>query len=161
MRHLIAVALAALLAVTGCQPQPDSEIAVDEGEPLVFDTAARGQSAATRDTLETIVRTAEEWNRISDWFQPVNPFPDIDFTQTMVGVVSIPVNTGGFSVDIESVEMEDSTLSVAYVLNVPGATCITPQALAEAWQVFTIRQTDYADVRFTRRTEWYRCDVDQ
>lgn len=161
MRFLSAIGLAVLLVLTGCQPEPDSEITVDEGELLVFDTAARGQTASTRDTLEVIVRTAEEWSRVSGQFQPVNPFPDFDFTQTMLGVISIPVNTGGFSVDIESVEMVDSTLEIAYVLNVPGATCITAQALAEAWQVFTIRQTDFEDVRFTRRTEWYNCEVRQ
>lgn len=161
MRFLTAVSLVLLFIATGCRPEPDSEIAVDEGEPLVFDAAARGQSASTRDTLEVIVRSVDEWNSVSGQFQPVNPFPEFDFTQTMIGVVSIPVNTGGFSVQVESVEMEESTLAIAYVLNVPGATCITPQALAEAWQVFTIRQTDFEDVRFERRTEWYRCDVDR
>jgi len=161
MRFLPAIAIAALLILTGCQPEPDSEITVDEGEPLVFDAAARGQTASTRDTLEVIVRTAEEWARISGQFQPVSPFREFDFTQTMLGVVSIPVNTGGFSIDVESVEMVDSTLVIAYVQNVPGATCITPQALAEAWQVFTIRQTEFADVEFARRTEWYSCDVDR
>lgn len=161
MRFLPAICLAALLIQTGCQPESDSEISVDEGEPLVFDTVARGQSASTRDTLEVIIRSADDWSRVSDQFQPVNPFPDLDFSQTMVGIVSIPANSGGYSIDVESVELVDSTLVVAYILNVPGSSCITPQALAEAYQVFTIRQADFSATEFTRRTDTYSCEVDQ
>lgn len=161
MRFLTNVGLAALLVLTGCRSEPDSEVTVDEGELLVFDTVARGQSASTRDTLEVIIRSADEWSRVSDQFQPVNPFPDIDFSQTMVGLVSIPANSGGYSIDVESVELVDSTLEIAYVLNVPGSSCITPQALAEAYQVITIRQADFSDTEFTRRTDAYSCEVDQ
>ena len=145
-----------LLLLFGCNvPEPAAE---DESEPLYFETIGRGQTGAGRDTIETVVASVEDWDRLRAAVQPLAPFESVDFTQTMVALIALPSESGGYTIEVETVELLDGVVRINYLVSEPGMDCITPTALALPFQAILFRRAD-GDVKFVRRTEKYLCGM--
>ena len=144
------------LLVAGCSvPQEESE---PDTDPLYFESIGRGQHGARRDTIETVARTAEAWAELSATVRPIAEFEAVNFEQQMAALIAIPTESGGYTIEVESVEALDGVITVAYVVNVPGIDCITPTALALPFQAVSIRKAEGA-VEFERRNEPFKCGM--
>ena len=157
-RLACAVVLASAL-VAGCQ-QPEIIDEVETGdfaEVLPFETLGIGQRASHTERVERLVRTAEEWEAASSTLMPFEAFEDVDFEQVMLAVVVVPVESGGWTIEVESVERAEGAIEIAYVLGEPGVDCITPTALATPFQVIRIRKLEDVDVTFSSRKERFSC----
>jgi hypothetical protein len=111
-----------------------------------------------RDTLETVVRSQEAWNTLSEEMRPLAAFEAVDFSQYMVALIALPASSGGYTIEVESVEERDGEITVDYLVSEPGTDCITPAAEALPFQAVSIQKAD-GDVRFKRRTERYKCGM--
>lgn len=147
-----------LLWATGCTPPAE----VDDGpdDVLSFEAIAMGHQGSTRDTLQLMLRTPEEWAAARSLVNPLGEVPEIDFNQYMVGLIGIPTESGGYIVEVASVEKRGNDITVHYILNVPADDCITVQALSLPHQIVIIRKDD-GNVRFEQERKRYLCGMDQ
>ncbi len=146
-----------LPALTGCGPK--AETVVDDAEILPFDNLGVGPTATLTDTTEVLLYTPEAWDDYRVRLHSVGPFKPVDFTQEMVALVAVPEETGGYSVEIETVEVADSVIVVSYVLFSPERDCVAPMGRAVPYQAVSVRRAT-GPVRFERRTDTYPCTVD-
>lgn len=153
--HLI-LAAAVCTAIFGCGDSEADEDAVAEAEVLYFEPIGYGRSGTLSDTTEIVLRTEEEWLSYRDSLNPVAPFADVDFTQSVVLLVALPQETSGHSIDFLSVEESDSNAVAHYVVSVPAEDCLTAIADAVPFQAVMVRRTD-KPVQFTHELEEYRC----
>ena len=145
-----------LLAIMGCNEPPVEQ--PDESMPLYFETIGRGQYGEVRDTVEVISITSEQWADVSATVRPLAAFEPVDFDQSMVALIALPAESGGYTIEVESVESLDGQLTISYLVSEPGADCITPTALALPFQAVSIQKTA-GEIRFERRTERYKCGM--
>jgi len=153
IKYIISVLV---LVSTGCE-EPAIEIE-DNSEPLYFETIGRGHSGVGRDTLEVVVRDEDLWARVSASVQPLAPFESVDFSQAMVALIALPKESGGYMIEVETVESLDGVITVSYLVSEPGTDCITPTALSLPFQAVFFKREE-GEVRFARRTEAYSCEM--
>ena len=145
-----------LTACLAAACSPDSEI-TSEGEYLFFERIGIGQASSVRDTTEWVIRDSLSWVQASPQFQPLAPFDPVRWSQSMVLAVGIPTESGGYHIEIESVEDLGEEVVVSYLFHVPAQDCIALQALAYPFQVVQVRRFDDKPVRFERRRQRYEC----
>ena len=142
------------IMVAGCID--DAEVVVDrESEPLPFERIARGQRALFRDTLEVRIEGSDRWNELKP---SLNVAADamVDFDQEMVLLAAVPAPSGGYDVQIRSVEILAEEVVVHYALGVPADDCITTLGETVPFDAVTVRRTDLPVV-FERVQEPIRC----
>jgi hypothetical protein len=99
---------------------------------------------------------ASAWRTIYDGI-PGNPPPAIDLTQRMVVVLAQgPKNTGGFSIAVDSVTLDPSSVTVRYTATSPGPGCVTTQMTTSPIDVVSVPRSDLL-VRFESRTVIQKC----
>jgi len=154
---IILIGLFILPALTGCVKK--AEVVIDDTEFLPFDNLGVGPTATLTDTTEILLYSPDEWDAYRSRLHSVGAFKPVDFTQEMVALIAVPEESGGYSVEVESVEQKDSVIVVSYVLLSPERDCVTPMGRAVPYQAVSVRRAD-GPVRFERRTATFPCTVD-
>ncbi len=158
MNKYLFASITILLCFTGCAKTPE----VVEIEPvvtaLVIDNLGRGNTGSLRDTTLAAYRTLGAWEEISSQLSPLEPFPDYDTSQVMILLVAIPTNSGGFAVQIESVEATEEELIATYEFSIPGFDCLTVSALSLAFQAVKIPRSNLP-IRFVQEDETFSCST--
>jgi len=142
--------------VAGCETPRVMEDGPDE--LLVFETLGMGQQGAVRDTIEVITRDEVSYQEAMAKVTPLAPIPSVDFSQMMVSLIAIPTESGGYIVEVRSVEKTGDLITVSYDVAVPGQDCITLQALSLPFQVVAIQQSA-GQVEFVRTNKTYSCGL--
>ena len=157
-KALVVVAMATGMAIgmSGCEEQP---VVIDgPDELLYFESIGLGHHGSVRDTLELVMRDEAAYLAAMELVQPLAALPEIDFEQTMVGLIAVPTNSGGFIIEVQSIEKTGDEITINYLFSTPGADCITLQALALPFQVVIIRQSE-GHVTFVRESKAYKCGL--
>ena len=86
------------------------------------------------DSARLVLRTPAEWttlwNRIVANHSPKPPAPEIDFSKEMLIVAAMGTrSTGGYSIEIDAVDRDSSSITVSVRTHSPGKTCGTTAAL--------------------------------
>lgn len=146
----------ALLSLTACQETAD----VDDGpdDVLAFDPIAMGHGGSVRDTIEVVLRSQAALDEALEKVRPLGDIPEVDFQQYMVALIAIPTESGGYIVEVQSVEQTGDEITVNYVLNVPAQDCITVQALSLPHQIVQIRRSE-GNVTFEQERKRYLCGM--
>jgi hypothetical protein len=145
----------ALLMVGCSKPVPE---VVDTSEPLYFERIGMGQTGLATDTIEVLIRDKVAWMNWSKRVTPLESFADVDFSQTMVALIAIPEESGGYTVEVESVELDGGEITVSYLLSKPKIECVSPLARALPFQAVLVRRAE-GEARFERREEYYGCTL--
>ncbi|MDE2996672.1 MAG: protease complex subunit PrcB family protein [Bacteroidota bacterium] len=147
-----------VFSLTACQ----EAVELDDGpdDVLAFEAIALGHHGATRDTVEVILRSQAELEEALKTVTPLDEVPEVDFEQYMVGLIAVPTESGGYIVEVKSVEQTGSEITVHYVLNVPAEDCITVQALSLPHQIVQIRRSE-GNVTFVQQRDRYLCGMKQ
>ncbi|MDX1545339.1 MAG: hypothetical protein R3247_00035 [Rhodothermales bacterium] len=147
--------LLAALTLPGCLPEADVP-EVTLAEAFAFEVVGRGLRASL-DTTEVAIRDAATWAAYRDSLRPLQPFDSVDFAQEMVLLAAVPVPSGGYSIEFETVERAGGdSLTAAYILSTPGYDCIPTMGGAVVFQAVRMARIP-APVHFTHQTEAYRC----
>lgn len=154
--HRLAASLCSVLLGAAACSQPEPTASGPEPDYLYFEPIGQGQQSTLRDTTEAVVRTAAAWDTLQQDLRPLAPFDSLDFTQVMVVLAALPVESGGYSIQFETVEHFPDSIVARYVVTVPDDDCITTQALATPFQAVLVRRAD-GDVHFERRIETFSC----
>jgi len=146
----------ALIPMFGCSEAVD----IDDGpdEVLIFEAIGLGQNGSVRDTVHVVLNDQAELDAMLQQVEPLEPLPEVDFSQYMVGLVAVPTESGGYTVEIKSVERTGDEITVHYILNVPGTDCITLQALALPHQYVMIARSQ-GNVTFVEERDRYLCGM--
>jgi hypothetical protein len=99
------------------------------------------------------------WRQVTQNILPPVPVPAIDFNTDAVIIASMGMRpTGGYSIEIESVQAAEGTLYVTVLERSPGTNCVVTQAVtAPVHAVRVPRQSFLASVVFTEKTEVQNC----
>jgi hypothetical protein len=124
--------------------------AAASGEPVPFKTLDRGDQSNIEDARQVVVRTPAEWTALWKLHAADQPPPAVDLTQSMiVGVFLGSRPTGGYGVEIASIEREGDNLTVTYRERRPAKTDIVTQVITMPYQLVTVGRSA-GTVRFTR-----------
>jgi hypothetical protein len=132
---------------------------ISEGEYLVFEPIGMGQRGIVTDTLNAshwVLRDEASWLAAQDSLSPLGPFKTVDFDQAMVVVIALPAVSGGYSIEVASVERQVDRIAVEYVISEPSSDCIPVVGAALPFQAVRVRKDDLP-VEFEERREPYRC----
>ena len=154
MRGFLGLAVGALLLLAGCAE--DAEV-VSEGEFLYFENIGMGQAGSAADTTEWVLRDSVSWASASALLKPLAPFKKVDFSQSNVVAIGLPKESGGYHIEVESIERAGGEVVVSYLLHVPANDCITLAAMALPFVAVKVRRFDDEVVRFARRQQRYEC----
>ncbi|GAB5519596.1 MAG: hypothetical protein RhofKO_18470 [Rhodothermales bacterium] len=146
--------------MSACEPrgyEPDLEDFIDS-MPVSFERVGQGQQAALTDTIEVAIRDAAAWDTLAARLRPLQPFEAIDFEQTMVLLVGLPVESGGHTVIFDFIEKVDTAIVAYYNVLEPKGDCVTVEATAVAFQAVRVPQ-DATPVHFERQIERYSCEL--
>ncbi len=150
--------LGLVLLAAACAPEPTDEVEDDPlHEALFFTTLARGTDSALSDTLQVVLRTPQEWDAFKRDLYLFEPPRRIDFSQAMLLAVAMPVDTGGYMMEVESVEYSPDSVYVSYTVYEPGGDCLNVEAAVTPFHVVEVRRVD-EPVRFVSRREYVFCD---
>lgn len=150
----VRIAMLGMVLLVGCQE--DTEV-VSEGEYLYFETIGMGQTGAVADTTEWVLRDSTAWAEAASRLNPLAPFKKVDFSQSVVVVAGLPEESGGYHIEVESVERLPGKVVVSYLLHQPASDCITLSAEALPFVAIKVRRFEEASVRFERRQQRYEC----
>ena len=156
MNRILTTFVLAFVLLSGCEVQ--STLNDDPDDVLYFEPIAIGQTGAIRDTLETVLMDAEAFASALEMVSPLGDIPDVDFNQSMVGIIAIPTNSGGHVVEVQSIEKRGTEIQIQYLFSIPGDDCITVQALSLPFQIVSIRKSE-GTVRFIREEDSYSCGL--
>ncbi len=145
-----------MIGVSGCEVQ--SDLIEGPDELLYFESIGLGHYGTVRDTLELVMRDEAAYLAAMEEVQPLDALPEIDFEQTMVGLIAVPTNSGGYIIEVQSIEKTGDEITINYLFSTPGADCITLDALALPFQVVIIRQSE-GQVTFVRESKAYTCGL--
>lgn len=113
-------------------------------------------SSGYPDSARLVIKTADEWtrvwNRIVSNHGPKPAVPEVDFAKEMVLVAAMGTRaTGGFSIEIEAVDRDSSSITASVRKRAPGKTCGTTAALTAPVAIVRIPRSD-KPVRFVEET---------
>ncbi len=120
-----------------------------------FTTIAQGTYSAYPTASQLSISSTAEW--VSLWQQHSSndqsppPVPEVDFTQyRVVAVFAGQKPTGGYSVEIISVETTNSQLVITVKYRQPGAGDIVTQALTDPYHIIRFSRMNVENVIFNR-----------
>ncbi len=157
-RFLLVTALG--LAFSGCLKDSDEDASVEVGsESLYFEAIGSGQAGSLTDTTEIVLRTESEWLGYGDSLRSPESFRPSDFSQTMLVLVALPQSSGGYRIQMESVEKGQDGLIASYVVYAPGPDCMVIRAQTLPFQVVAVRRAPGV-ITFRRRVVLESCSLD-
>ena len=98
--------------------------------PLGFQTVYRGTQSQIEEPREVTIRRAADWSALWKEHAPAAPVPVVDFKREMVvGVFLGTRPTGGYAVEITSIDATRNELIVSYRIDEPPRDAMVIQTL--------------------------------
>lgn len=148
MMKLFVVTALACSALVGCKGDGGTTDAVgsDLSQPVMILERVTGDSAALKTIGKMHIETQEAYDALGD----ADIFPgEIDFDANDLVIVALgKQNTGGYAINIESIQLEGGELAVTGKASAPGPGTVTTQALTYPYCAVLIPNTA-ADVVVT------------
>lgn len=141
----LAALLGPALMFTGCKGDGDTADGGDGNggaglaQPVTIVESVNGNSQALKTIGAMLIRTQAEYDALGD----KNIFPGaLDFDQHDLVIVALgEQNTGGYSVDITSIQLVGSELAIKGKATTPAADAIVTQALTYPYDAVIIANT--------------------
>ena len=123
--------------------------------PVSFQTVAKGSRSGIDEAAQIVVRNQAGWASLWQKHSSVDANPPappaIDFSKELVAAVFLGQKpTGGYAVEIVSIEDGDGTLTVTYRETTPQPGGITTQAFTQPFHIVRIGVEGTLEVRFRR-----------
>lgn len=142
MMNLFVIACVASFAMIGCKGSGDTCCGTCGGglaQPVTIGERVNGNSAALKTIGALHIETKEQFEALGD----ANIFPgDLNFDDIDLVIVALGEQpTGGYSVNIESIQLAGGELAVAGKASSPGPDAVTTQALTYPYSAVVIPNT--------------------
>ncbi len=140
-----------------CLPVQEEEEEEPEYDVLYYATLVRGNDSAVRDTTEMVIRDAETWEEVKEKLEYFEAPRPVDFQQAMVLLIALPVDTGGYFLNVDTIEYDENRVMVTYIIFEPGSDCLNVAAEITPYIAVEVRRTE-TPVTFTHRREYEFCN---
>ena len=139
MMNVLAVTALASVALTGCKGDGDADAGSGLAQPVAIGERVNGDSAALKELGTYHIETQAEYDALGD----ADIFPGgLDFGEFDLVIVALGERaTGGYAVNIESIQLAGGELAVTGKASAPGEDAITTQALTYPYSAVTIPNT--------------------
>ena len=113
-----------------------------------FQSIEKGHSSGIKEAMNDVYKSNQQfidfWDRHTSHISPTSEVPVIDFANQMVVVVITQQRTGGYSLEITSVEEDENKeeLVVNYLTSPPPPGTITTQALTQSYHIISLKKSD-------------------
>jgi len=115
----------------------------DSPESQDFTTISRGQASSISDQRQLVIRDEQGLKDIWQQIDDAGSLPEIDFEDNMVIAVFMGERpTGGYGIEIESIDAYAGSITVNVVETEPGPDDLTTQALTYPYHIVTTGNTD-------------------
>jgi len=165
MKILVSLALLAALALSGCVSSssghltaPPVSIAVTRITPTAPAILYySGLTSSARLVIADQASLEAVWGRIFAGVVPPPPVPSVDFTRERVLVAALGQRpTGGFGIQLERADLDDSEVIVNVLSTSPGRLCVVSQAVTQPVDIVMI-PAGQAPVRFEESSAIVDC----
>lgn len=141
MMNLFVAAALSCSALVGCQGNGGTAASVgsDLAQPVMILERVNGDSAALKTIGTMHIETKDQYDALGD----ANIFPGgVDFDAADLVIVALGEQaTGGFSVNIDSIQLQSGELAVSGKATTPGPDSVTTQALTYPYSAVLIPNT--------------------
>ena len=139
--NLFVVAALSCSALIGCKG--DGDASIDSGTVLAQPVTILERVNGNSDALKTIGKMHIETKAQYDALGDADIFPgEIDFDANDLVIVALgEQSTGGYAINIESIQRQGGDLAVVGKASAPGADAITTQALTHPYSAVLIANT--------------------
>ena len=141
MMNVVVMAALASFALLGCKGTGGSSSAGggDLAQPVAIGERVNGNSAALKAIGTMHIETQEQYDALGD----ADIFPGgLDFGKYDLVIVALGEQpTGGYSVTIESIQLDGGELAVTGKASAPGPDAVTTQALTYPYSAVSIPNT--------------------
>ncbi|MFK7788692.1 MAG: protease complex subunit PrcB family protein [Phycisphaeraceae bacterium] len=141
MLNLFVVAALTCTALIGCKSDGDAttEAGPELAQPVTILERVNGNSAALKSIATMHIETQAQYDALGD----DSIFPGgIDFAKNDLVIVALGEQaTGGYAVNINSIQLDGGELAVTGKATTPGADAITTQALTYPYSAVLITNT--------------------
>lgn len=139
MMNLFVVAALCCSAMVGCKGDGDAAGGSELAQPVTILERVNGNSAALK-TIGTLhIETKDQYDALGD----AEIFPgEIDFDANDLVIVALGEQaTGGYAVNIDSIQLQAGELAVSGKATTPGPDAVTTQALTYPYSAVLIPNT--------------------
>lgn len=142
MMNLFVVAALACSALVGCQKRvvpPAEEVRSDLAQPVTILERVTGDSSALKTVGTMHIDTQAQYDALGD----ANIFPgEINFDANDLVIVALGEQpTGGYAVNIASIQLQAGELAISGKATTPGPDAVTTQALTYPYSAVLIPNT--------------------
>ena len=140
MMNVVVMAALASFALIGCKGTGGSSSGGgDLAQPVMISERVNGSSAALKSLGTMHIETKADYDALGD----AEIFPGgLDFDKYDLVIVALGEQpTGGYSVTIESIQLDGGELAVTGKASAPGPDAVTTQALTYPYSAVTIPNT--------------------
>lgn len=160
--RLTALGAVCVSACTAAAP-PSSDPPAGSVEVSASPIAIDGSYTGLEEPMRALVRSQGEWRdlwaRLAANRIPIPAPPEIDFSERVVVVAAMGTRpTGGHAIRIDRVSYAGDTLWVEVTSVVPGAGCMTTQALTAPAAAVSVERQPNVSARFLDREEILDCE---
>jgi len=144
----------ALALQRGVRSAPVVQVREVEMDELSWDVLASGTQAAGGESPTFAVATSQAelealWRQAYGSLTDPPPVPEVDFRGSSVVAAFLGTKpTGGYSVDVGDVYLEDGEVYVDLEVTEPGPGTLTTQALTHPWVMIEVSRPDLASAWF-------------
>lgn len=124
---------------SGGSEDPAAPLAEPLAEPVTIVQSKTGDSAALKSIGVKLVKTQADYDALGD----ADIFAGVDFEENDLVIASLgEQSTGGFSIEITSIQQEGDLLIVVGTSSRPGEDAVITQALTHPYAAVVIENTD-------------------
>ncbi len=139
--YLIFSILSFAFIISGCSGEGG------DGKKLPMEVVINGTYSGVEVKREAVINNNEDYQKLmSEVYNNLDQMPRIpvvDFTKyTLIAVFIGPRNTGGYMVNIDSINDGNKSVSVSVVEETPGKNCNTMQVITRPYTIVKIPKTD-------------------
>lgn len=135
----------------------------NRGSNIPFKNLEKSAYSGINQPFETVIQSPTAWTEL--WgkihYNPlsVKQPPEVDLTEKMVIGVGIGDKaSGGYSVEIQDITVEDNKLSVNYVERQPGTECGTTTVITQPYHLVVVERSNLP-IEFNRQVEVKNCSL--
>ncbi len=145
------------VVLAGCETSQEAELSEEDLAELVpYASLGRGLQSSLDTTTTRMITDLSSWLAHIDSLQPLQPFMSVDFEGEAILLAAVAVNSGGFDLRFELVEILRDTVVATYRLFAPGTDCRPSFAPGTPFEAIRIPRTTNP-IRFVQVDEQLDC----
>ena len=145
------------------QQTSGSEAPKEGGKTVEVSELAAGNYCGVNEELHKLISSKEEfvdlWKKVYSTRTPQPTVPEVNFEESLVVACFMGMrNTGGYKLEVSSVNKSGTQLEVMLTYSSPGSGCMVTEALTQPFYIGKVEKGDITDASFSTKSQTVNCD---